>query len=339
MPGERRRWFAERGAIDAPSGVLESQGRNVTEPVSRTVRLDPPGVDVHVERMGGAWSFVTEGLRAANHPELALSLVVAAEDRDDGLLPQPLELLATLSTRALGGATTSPGDWTELGPVGLFGRSELGGLTYVPLPGQLHDHEVLLVVPLTRTELELVRTVGPMRIVARLGEAAETYPYPASTDRARPNVAGAGEVQQTLLAQTPTLLVPGSHCTKIEECIEVELARSDRALLQRVADAPDDAAVALLTFPSPSATALLVWHVGQPNPRAYAAPGASLDRLGGHFCLLVSEQEEDGGQLLEDGFAMSLTPTSWGRVRRALAGGDDITVESRDGLGLALRWV
>jgi hypothetical protein len=104
---------------------------------------------------------------------------------------------------------------------------------------------------------------------------------------------------------------------------------------------PTNVPVALLTDLEQNADACLVWEAGQTEPAAITPPGSQGSRVAGCFVLFCPEQDVDGGQILEDGFVVTLTTASWETVRRALVEGRSlslpatgkgfsISIESRD---------
>lgn len=320
----------------------------MTEPFPQRVDLIPPGMTVMVDRVSFAegeapcWLYRSEGMAALGQPELIISLRADSSDEPRGLLRDPLELLKVLFERAQAGGGFRAGDWTELGASGVFGRADLRGLAYLPWP-ELPKLDAswsatsLAVVPLTGAELEVVKVCGAMRIAARLGQAQRFFPFPPWLERDRPDQSEPGELGATLLASVRSSWLAPTHATKVGDLIELELPRGATGL-DAVAAAPSGAALALLALPSPRATALLSWRPGQESPRAHAGPGGDLSRLAGNFCLLVSDQESDEGQLIEDGFAMQLTQSSWQRLEDALRSRAPADFPSPSGLGLALRW-
>ncbi len=78
-----------------------------------------------------------------------------------------------------------------------------------------------------------------------------------------------------------------------------------------------------------------MWRPGQTSPSAYAATD-DVSTIAGHFCLLVPDQGGDEVQIVEDGYAVSLTATTWARVRQGLLSGTDVEVPTGE-LGFVLR--
>jgi hypothetical protein len=295
-------------------------------------------IDVTAFAGVSCWLYRSRNMHELGHPEIVLALGRRDDDDARGLMKAPLELMKVLFERAQSGGRLAVGDWTELSG-GLFGRDDLRGLTYLPcppLPGLDEPSDAIVVCVLTGDELEVVKRAGAMRIAARLGQSHAYYPYPPWLDRERADVSVAGEASQTLLSRVARVGL--GHATKIGETIVLCLDPHAADRVDHLAAAGDDAAVALLTLPAADATALLVWRPGQDFPSAYAGPGGDLARLGGGFCLLVGGQEHDEGQLLEDGFAVRLTPGSWASLRRAVRDRAPLDIAPVAGLGLSLRW-
>src|SRR5262249_54813059 len=110
------------------------------------------------------------------------------------------------------------------------------------------------------------------------------------------------------------------------EVVTVRLPRAAQAMFARGGLPPPDAALALLTALDAQADGCLAWAPGQPGPEAISMPGANGARISGCFVLFVPQQEADGANMFEDGFACMLTDASWARVRHALTSGAPVTI-------------
>lgn len=289
------------------------------------------------------WTYVSQGFADLGGAELSMTLARQPEDDPTGQVRDPLEIMKVMYELAKGEgsgqATITAGQLTQLGGGGLFGRSDLTSLTYLPaLPVVPGTEEALAVLVLTEDETAVVQRCGPMRVVARLGASNRHYPYPPWLDRTRVSVAESGE--KSILDQTARLLLPGLHAHKEDETVVLSVPRGQRRpLAEQLGPLPLEAAFTLFTLPAPDATATLVWRPGQATPQAYGGPNATNDRVAGNFCLLVPQQDTNGGQLIEDGFAMMLTDTTWADLRGALAEGRQASIPADDDrLALALRW-
>ena len=323
---------------------------SAAEAFPRKVEIVPPGLTVWVHRHriavagedSSCWTYLSEGMSRHGQAELVLTVKSAAEDDAGGLLRHPLELMKVLYERAAAGGQTTVGDYTELGSDGLFGRADLRGVCYVPAQALANGPDVsgaLALLVVTADELELVRAVGIQRVAARLGQGHRYFPFPPWLDRERPSLVVAGELRQTILAGVASLWVPGAEVVMTAGTVVLSIPRAQAERARRaLTGLSADAAVAFLCLAGPDASAALVWRPGQPNAQAYSSPGADTSRLAGAFCLLVPEQDADGAQLVEDGFAVTACDETWRRLRGALLSGDPLEIGGED-LGFALRWV
>ncbi len=139
-----------------------------------------------------------------------------------------------------------------------------------------------------------------------------------------------------MLAKVVRARAAGIYACQASERINVAITRHvQEEWCRQLRELPANLPVALLTDLDPGADGCLVWEPGQTEPAAITPPGSRGSRLGRCFVLFVPEQTVDGGGLLEDGFAMSLTAPSWEAVRSALIDGQAISIPATNG-GLAL---
>ncbi|MCW5804648.1 MAG: hypothetical protein KIT31_19915 [Deltaproteobacteria bacterium] len=75
-------------------------------------------------------SYVTDGLRRFQQQELVVTLVRAPGAVIQQPPPEPMQLLASITSLAQQGRLVENGGMTEVGPTGLFGRPSLRGLAY-----------------------------------------------------------------------------------------------------------------------------------------------------------------------------------------------------------------
>ena len=276
------------------------------------------------------WTYSTGGL-AGRHPELVFTVAVDDNDKEDVIPTAPLQLFATVyQQRIAQGHRMRAGDVIELREHRLF------------------DHHILLVdaqileeveLPLdslvfhliTSDELRAVREYGAGRVLARLGQAAGYFPYPSWSDRRRRALSLRETFQASALGKIPRVASWLFRVTGAGDQIELVIQRSAAPMLQGVKQVGDHVPFALSTMIDPRADACLVWEPGQQRPAAIARPGSRGDRIAGCFVAFLPGQAADGGRLLEDGYAVALTPASWLAVRGALLTGKDLTVPATDG--------
>jgi len=285
------------------------------------------------------WTYVSRGLAPLGQYELVMTL-----PRRDGNHPEaPLNLFRVVHGLAGAGKIVSAGEYTELGPSGFLGRPSLRGIGYVPalaIEGVEVPDGALAALALLRDELELCKNFGLGRLLARLAEAHDHFPFPPWIDADRPSVVVGGDFEQSVLRHVPRLLVSGARVHKEGQTIELQLPIAGIDQLAPVASMPNDSTLCLFAMPPAAANAVLVWRPGQVAPQACAAPAGDGSRIGGAHCLFVPQQEADGSQLVEDGFAALLNDSSWAQLRRALAEGQPFEVQpqEQDSLSFRLSW-
>lgn len=273
-------------------------------------------------------SYVTEGLRSSGQRELVFTIVRDAGATVDAAPRGPLAFLRAVAELAAQGRLVGPGHWTELGGAGLLGRAELRGVAYQaawPMDGVRLPEGALAAIPLLAPELETVKRFGALRVLARLGRAAGFFPTAPWCDPDRAAIATPDE--KTVLDgvacgffEGVSAVLDGAHVV-----VRIEPAASE-LIARALPGLPPTAALALHLSLDPTADACLVWSPGQTNLEAITPHGSAGARASGCFVLFVPEQDYDGGNPFEDGFAMMLTDASWARLREALLSGAPLTI-------------
>jgi hypothetical protein len=285
------------------------------------------------------WSYVSAGLAAFGQKEVVFT-ISAERDADPGRFPtEPLRFMMTLLQLASQGRTVDAGAITELGGPGFMARK---GLTYVralPLEGVPLSPSMLAAIPLSADELAVLKIGGQTRVLAALGAAAHHYPFPPWLDRVRPSAITPESSAGTLLASVPHLSAPGT--VRIENNTVLFRLRPEAVVLlgRALGELLPTSAFAFTTELDPEADGCLIWRAGQEAPSAIAPPGSKGERLGGCFVLFAPDQPEDGGQIFEDGLAMTLTTASASALRRALAQGQMLAIQGQgEKMGFLLAW-
>ena len=286
------------------------------------------------------WTYVTSGYWAAGHPELSFTLRVGAAEHPYGLPDAPLQLFGDFFRRLGHGQRVLPGERLEMEGDGFLG---LGGLALVrpyPLPGVTLSAPTLAAIGLHATELEGIHQLGMTRVLARLGKRYSSYPYPLHTDRGRPALDLAGDLQKSALTYVPTASIPNLFTSFEDGTIILRgLLPATRFLRARLHSMPEGERFALLTEYDLSADSQLVWEPDDTLTNLSHAQ-ATGKRIGAGFCVFIPGQEWDEGQRVEDGYAMLLTDESWQTLRQALTGGAPLYVPpAGGGYGLRLEWL
>jgi hypothetical protein len=284
------------------------------------------------------FSYVTDGLLGFGQRELVFTLVRDPDAQLQQAPHEPLQLLQTIAGLAQQGRIVEAGGLTELGPNGVFGRPSLRGFVYQvawPMEGVTMAPGTLAMVAIHADELDTVKRLGALRVLARLGRMHNFWPTAPWCDPDRgPSASAAPSVLDNVAAaHIPGVSVvyePGGRR------VVVRLARTAQAAIQQAGLPPPEAALAILTVLDPGVDACLVWFPGQNGPEAISAPGSNGTRIAGCFIAFVPQQDHDGANPFEDGLAAMLTDASWARVRQALVAG--MPLEIPGNCALAIEW-
>jgi hypothetical protein len=270
------------------------------------------------------WSYLSQGLAAHGQPEI---LFLLRRYPDEITAPEaPLRVFGALLPVVQRGQVALAGGYTGFGPSPFFASRGWAGWIYVPAPPSLGVAPgTLLALAVTRDELDVAIRFGASRIAARLGQATGHYPYPPWSEPRAP-VAIRGEVEESVLARV--FLIGGLDATVTREAERVVIVlprAAQRTLADQLPNLGHDVCVAVAATPAPHTDGCLVWVPGQPAPQAIVAAGAAGRRLAAAFALLVPQQVDDDTVLVEDGVALTITDTTWARIRRALVAGEALS--------------
>lgn len=314
-------------------------------PARAEIIADALAVDIHVHDVPSqhgpltCWSYVSDGLAAHAQDEIVFTLRRDPGEPDDGCPDDPMRLLATLYELAAQGQRVTAGGITQFGEQRFFDHH----LLYVaaqPLPGVVLPPRCLAALLITDDELRAVRTFGSARVLARMGQATSHYPHPTWSDRRRPGLVLDRTFEASVLATIPRMALPAAHVVSVGEQIVLAAPRGLASVWRdRLSQLPEGSALALLTALDPSANACLTWVPGQTGPEAIIPPGSDGSRVSGCFVVFVPGGALNGGQILEDGFAIELTGEAWAALRSALIDGGEFAIPQRDDrMAFALTW-
>jgi hypothetical protein len=284
------------------------------------------------------WSYVTDGLAAYDQAEIVFTLRREPGEAAERFPDPPFRLFAAILDLAEHGQLITAGSQTELGDDRLFDHHVLYAPAQ-PLSGVALPPGCLTALLVTADELRAVRTFGPTRVLARMGQAATHYPFPPWADRRRRGVAMDRTFEASALAKLPRASAQDVRAALHGDRIVVSALRLEPPAWQdRLAELPDGVPVALLTALDLTANGCLVWVPGQKEPEAIIPTGSDASRVCGCFLALFADQPANAGKILEDGFAMQLTGEAWQALRRALIEGEELTIAAAGGMSLALTW-
>jgi len=269
------------------------------------------------------WSYLTEGLAAHGQPEIVFTLRRTALDPEPPV--DPLHVFAAILPMAQRGRIATAGGFSGFAPNAFLRAHGWAGWVYVAareVAGLPVADGALHALAVTTEELAVAQTHGATRIASRLGRATCHFPYPPWSE-ARASVAAAGEEASSMLASCARIGGLGITVTQIGRALVIDVPRSAAAnIAGGLPRLPMDAVLVFLANPAPYADACLVWHPGQHEPTAIAAPGAEAQHLAGTFVGFVPQQERDEMMVVEDGFMVLVTDDTWAAVRSALASGE-----------------
>lgn len=284
------------------------------------------------------WSYVTDGLAAHDQAEIVFTLRREPGEAAERFPDPPFRLFAAIHELAERGQRVTAGGQTEFGDARFFDHHVLYAPAQ-PLSGVALPPGCLTALLVTADELRAVRTFGPTRVLARMGQAATHYPFPPWVDRRRRGMAMERTFEASALAKLPRASAQDVRATLHGDRIVVSALRSEQPAWQdRLAQLPDRVALALLTAFDPTANGCLVWVPGQKDPEAIIPAGSDATRVCGCFLAVFADQPANAGKILEDGFAMQLTGEAWQALRRALIEGEELMIPAADGMSCALTW-
>lgn len=269
-------------------------------------------------------TLVTRGLAHTGARELALTVL-----REQA--PSARRLLAVLGSAVAAARAGHPPVIGELLPVrggvnGLLGFCQFErALLWHPnaLVAVPETNEALTVQLLTAQEARHVDRLGPLRLMARLGHAAGFYPSAPWVDPRRKPLIDDGEVEHSVLARCRSLRLPGTRVSRISRAgrdgLSIEVGREHGQRLEDILNRHDDLpGVSLLGHEDPEADAIMVWHSGAP-PTAIVPGAPRASRFALNFVLML-RGDDDRLAWVEDGATWVLSPQTWTRLRKAIAG-------------------
>jgi hypothetical protein len=284
------------------------------------------------------WSYVSDGLRAHQHKEVVFTLRRKRDEADEAFPEDPLQLFATLYRVAAQGQRVTEGGVTELGARRFFDHHLLYADAQ-PLDGVTLPPGCLAALLIDDDELRAVRQFGSARVLGRMGQAVTHYPFQTWSERGRRGLALASTFEHSVLAKIGIRIGGPIVASLHGDCITVGVLRSLHASWRDALAKLPGAPIAFLTLRDPAANACLVWVPGQREPAAISPVGSDGSRVSGCCVVVVGEQPQSGGKLLEDGFAMELTGASWAALRRSLVEGTDLAIPATNGgKDFALTW-
>ena len=313
----------------------------------RVFAFDAPGASGPT----ACWLYATDGFRKNGQHELVLAVQRRPSEPAEAFPEDPISFFATLFNRAAKGQPASEEAVTHFEK--LLGREDIRGVIYSrldPLKAALLQPDILLVVPLTDTELEWAERFGHLRVLGMLGAQKRAFPWPGYFDRDRTSVVpriGDGDSLLKMMKLTPVrgvrvaAEVPAtSSALAGQGNLVVSLPAASRtAAAAAFAQVGPGTAVAWAAELDPEADALAVYQSGQKTPFVVRRNDGPVSRLAGTFVAFLPAQDKDVARLQEDGFVVSLTTPSWQVLEEALTQGRDLQLlGAPESMAIRIRW-
>jgi hypothetical protein len=185
----------------------------------------------------------------------------------------------------------------------------------------------LQVVLLRDGELDMANRCSTWRVLARMGEMAQFFPWPFWSDPTRPSAYQIGDADRSLLAKVPRLKMGRLDASPDGNLLHVRLAASEAT--QLVAQLAAQRYAVLVPGPDPTSPATLVWSPGQPDPRAICRDPQRTPFVSARFlAIVVGQSPQDEVRFQEDGWSVMTAPMTGDTLLRHLASGQGIEIQA-----------
>ncbi len=288
------------------------------------------------------WSYVTEGLMAQKQKEIIFTLQRNKNQKPADYPHAFFDLFKEIYHLAEEGKLVQVGGITAFGPTGFMGQRDFAGIAYVEpetLPGVDAPGPRLAGILLKGDEPEIVWTFGITRVVALLGLKYRHYPYPVWSDLKRDAVASIKSMKKNLMSRVPRISADASYYEEGNHIFLSVQPASREFLQQGLSQVPPGSPLIINTWIDSRADACLVWSSkDNAPPAAISPPDSKGARKTGSFLAFVPEQETNEIKLIEDGYSVFITSSSWQKIREALASGSNVSIPGADGAILTIEW-
>jgi hypothetical protein len=283
-----------------------------------------------------AWSFYTDGLLRHGQREIVITLPLLPGETAEQPPEDPVRLFAQIAELAHRGQSLNVGHVLDFGT-----QSVLGGRAMV-FTKAVHQENVpvpagaLAGILLFEEEFQAIQKVGSSRVLARLGLHFGYFPTLLWSDRKRAQLPLVREASQSILASMGSLIADGSTSIKQGQTVTFTLSPSLQTTIQNLAA---NSPICIRTHVHDHADACLVWTPGQASTQAITPPRSQGKMVSGCFAIFMGHPEANEIRLIEDGFALMLSPASWNQVRMALCEKREFDLPSCGELNFSLRWL
>jgi hypothetical protein len=337
--------------MDAPDAAAVPEPKIELQAIRRRIETPLGAID--------SVAFLSKGFTAIGCPEFMLGVRLYEGDTLEQYAEDVASLMRSIAAAAQNGVPFDVGGWSafDLTTDSLLGHSDVGGLLYTWVPGDLPSRPepvAVMIVPITRAEMTVARAYGPARVLAMLGHQARYFPTPEWFDPKRPELDVTGMNDRVLprLRKIPVprstvyvadAVAPASATPGAEQqgawragVLTLRIARLDAARVQEAVQslAPREP-FALLTSVPPDLARGLVWErarwaEGIASVISHSAHGHD-PRVAGNFLACVSGPNPTSHRVLEDGYALLLSEDDEARLVQALADGVGFTLDYAEG--------
>jgi hypothetical protein len=312
------------------------------------------------------WSYVSEGMERYGQREIVFTLLRHREDSEKDFPTDFYGMFKTIYDFAEEGRLVPVGGFTVFSPGTRFlGREGRWGLMYLPaemFKGVAIPPNALAAVLIKEDETDLIQKGLFYRISTSLGAAYRYYPFPAWSDPDRKPVITAAQAEKSTLSRIPLWrvrsvsvrvaaesmgpslepgAVPGDRRQTFGGVITVRINRDALPKIQsHLTNLSEGRPICLLTDPYALDSSRLCWFADS-GKTIGIFPGTETSRwaTGGFIILCHGEGIVDWGGILEDGFSMTLSPSSAKRLVNSLAAGLPVAIPAAgEGLSLAVEY-
>lgn len=308
-------------------------------PVRQEVLPNALSVSIYLHKLpctGGqsAWSYVTDGFSKFNQPELVMIIEKGATESESAYPSDPIEFFKSLLGLATQGNVVRAGGSTRLGEgADVFISKQFRGTIYLPVEqfeGITLPKDALAVIPVTAEELDACDIGGATRVVGRLSQQSQFYPFPTWCDRKRESVFTKGEIEVMKMepvSQAPTAMIYGAGIIADKDKLSMSVPQAVRDdLNQKLKELPKDTPFRLNLSLDPRANAYYVWEVQKAT--AVAAKGSDASLMSGSFVMVMPGMKTSQFGPYKDGFMLMLTNEDLSKFKEAVSSGKDCVLES-----------
>jgi hypothetical protein len=258
------------------------------------------------------WTVVTDGLADVGQAEVSLTLTrTGAATRE---FPETLlGYLEAVHQFASEGQTVGEGGLSGYAAPGPFQLGSFVALAFIPsAAANLHiamPENTIAGVFLTEAEFAMARSASRRRVLHRIGQAYQYFPYPFWSDATRASVYAPGDDARTLLSKFRKYACRDDSAVIEGNTMHVSISPGTADALADTLSARE--ALALLPGLDRLAVAALVWQPGQTRPEAICSQVGDHPRVAATFVGFVpNDADADSIRFQEDGYTILLTAST-----------------------------